>query len=539
MLKKFVSIVLFILFVFLSYGNNVSAQDRGTAQENSVFFPYGWVYEGAIYNVNPGYYGGLKEFKKWIPQLKDLGIKTIYLLPIWSDSSYTPDDYYKISLKAGTEQALKDLVAAVHKYDMKILLDLVTGYSRPQADNFIYNNHLDWHMRDNKGQIMWFYPNRWGPAIDRSNPEVIKYFTDVAKYYVQEYDIDGWRIDAPQNNWDPEIVPGDHSAMELLRQIKKAITSIKPDAILLAEVPGPRCEGDAAAVPLFDEISEISYDWFLMGQTALSENMRSSVPESVKNAILRLKNRMKNGEKPDSNDSDVRVISKWSIENYGIAVRNKMDLRKVQEKALISGGSPGGFAGKVIKGMASSEEPVNFFKTEKILYNRSRARWFENHDTHARTMLAYPDYWRNFLVLISTVPGVPFIHAGQETGETKADYISGAVNEEVWNFYKKVFSVRARSRALKYGAIENIGKAGDNIYVYLRSYKNESVIVAVNFLNREVVSILDLSFLPKSVVLYDELNNEEFTVEEPDNFRISVSAYGARILMRKDKPGKL
>ncbi len=106
------------------------------------------------------------------------------------------------------------------------------------------------------------------------------------------------------------------------------------------------------------------------------------------------------------------------------------------------------------------------------------------------------------------------------------------------DFYKKVFKIRNSFPALKYGGVEsisNIWKSGDNIYAYLRSCKFESIIVAVNLLNRVAVSMLDLSFLAKRAVLYDELNNEEFTVNDPDKFRISVPAYGARILMRKDE----
>ncbi|MCG2811453.1 MAG: alpha-glucosidase C-terminal domain-containing protein [Candidatus Aminicenantes bacterium] len=136
----------------------------------------------------------------------------------------------------------------------------------------------------------------------------------------------------------------------------------------------------------------------------------------------------------------------------------------------------------------------------------------------------------------STVPGVPFIHAGQETGDTKADYISGKINESVRDFYKKVFSIRSQNPALKYDgkeSISNIWKSGDNIYAYLRGYEKEKVIVTINFQNKEAISYLDLSFLNKGTVLYDELNNEELSVNEPSNFKISVPAYGSRILTIK------
>lgn len=64
--------------------------------------------EGPIYNANAGQYkGGLKELTEWVPHLKDLGVKTVVLSTIWSNSGYTPDDYYKVAPRLGTDTDLK------------------------------------------------------------------------------------------------------------------------------------------------------------------------------------------------------------------------------------------------------------------------------------------------------------------------------------------------------------------------------------------------------------------------------------------------
>jgi len=87
-----------------------------------------YVLDGPIYSTSADYYkGGLKELTDWVPHLKDTGFKTIYLLPVWSENSYTPDDYYKINPKIGTEADMKNLVEKVHNNDMKIFFDLVTA----------------------------------------------------------------------------------------------------------------------------------------------------------------------------------------------------------------------------------------------------------------------------------------------------------------------------------------------------------------------------------------------------------------------------
>ena len=137
-----------------------------------------------------------------------------------------------------------------------------------------------------------------------------------------------------------------------------------------------------------------------------------------------------------------------------------------------------------------------------------------------------PELHKLGAVLITTIPGFPHIYHREIFPEGGI----ASINHDMFNFYKKLLKIREKSRAIKEGEIENVWKGGDNVIAYLRKYENESVVVVVNFLNKTAVSTLNLSFLPKGTVLYDELNDEAFIVNEPSNFKISVPAYGARIL---------
>ena len=79
---------------------------------------------------------------------------------------------------------------------------------------------------------------------------------------MREYDIDGWRIDSPMNNYDPQNVSGDHSRVKLLRAMKTAVTRVKPSAYFMAEISGPRVlwgKDDRGEQPLFDEMCEGSH----------------------------------------------------------------------------------------------------------------------------------------------------------------------------------------------------------------------------------------------------------------------------------------
>jgi len=411
---------------------------------------------------------------------------------------YLINDYYKIDSAYGTTEDLKELTKTAHENGLKILFDFVTCCTPPGS--VVYNNNwtyslsiielaekakaLNWELEykivkgrnfvfagkhkspveggkdlyefageifGDKIMVRYFPIAGWGPAVDLGNPEVIKYFTQIAEYYVKEYDIDGWRIDAPANNYNPKVFPGDHSSAKLLISMRDAVKKIKPDAVFMSEPGLPK----------------------------------KVTVEAVYAGIGRL-------------------------------------LPSLAEDKMTSEG----FVNKLTERITAS--------------SRTPAFLLESHDL-LRINKIYPQLNKNLLVMISTLPGVPFIQTGQEIGEIKDWFKTGKANPEVdWNggdynlraFYKKVFKIRNNSNALKYGDIKNVWKSGDNTYAYSRTYENETIVVVINFNGKQAESVLNLPF-PKGTWLIDELSGETFTVSDPANFKISVPAYGSRILIIK------
>lgn len=474
-------------------------------------FNKNWLYEGPVYETHPYYYDGtFKGMIKKIPEIADLGAKTTYLMPVWENSGgdYRILDYYKIDPKYGSEKELRELVDTVHKYGMKIVFDLTTRVAAPGSIPWNENltmrmslsdlkskaKELGWKLKyktDNKGRKIVYYDTRYkasnkinakntrtkrisqvggrivsdevvlntfpvaskGIAIDRTNSGTIDYFTKAAEYYVENFDIDGWRIDNPLDNWNPQIIPGDHSIVPLLRSVKDAVNKAKPDAVMLAE---NAWISSRKHVPL-DEMCEASYSY----------------------------------EFNDYVYSDI------------------------------------------IAGKSTSQQLIEFLNKEKISYNRYRTRFLETHDK-TRINKVVPELHKPLAVLISTIPGIPMIQAGQEirTNEPFPKPIDWAHGDsDLRGFYKKVFKIRRMYSALKYGLISGVWKSGDNIMAYLRSYENETVIVTINFSNKQSESVLSVPF-PQGTRLTDELSGEIFMVEDPSGFSIAVPGYGARILTR-------
>ena len=199
----------------------------------------------------------------------------------------------------------------------------------------------------------------------------------------------------------------------------------------------------------------------------------------------------------------------------------------------------------LFRGKINSADFVKLLKKEPVAYNRARLRGVIKKDIgevltkeSMNFVVNDPRYYPS-VVLVSTIPGVPYIGLYELFGSRLADKLHGISGDSVATapkrraFWKKVLNIRNRSNALKYGTIENVWKSGDSTYAYLREYENESVIVVINFLNKQATSTLNLSFLQKGTALYDELNNETLIVDEPSSFEISIPKYGARILILK------
>jgi glycosidase len=105
---------------------------------------------------------------------------------------------------------------------MRVLLDFA-GTNGVPPDATILQQHPDWLVLNENNSAYY----SWGPlhGIDTNRPDVQDYFVQVAKYYVQMFNIDGYRCDSAFA-----------SPYEMFEKIRAAIQAVKPDAVLIGEV---------------------------------------------------------------------------------------------------------------------------------------------------------------------------------------------------------------------------------------------------------------------------------------------------------------
>ena len=188
------------------------------------------IYEANIRNYSEE--GTLNAFTKDIPELKKLGVKVIWLMPVYPislknrkatgdlsvedikdpkerekylGSYYAISDYTAINPDLGTKEDFDKLVATAHENGIYVIMDWVA-------------NHTGWDHKWITEHPEYYYKNSKGEVTDPLNPETGKSWgwTDVAHldytskvlyepmanemlYWVKEHNIDGFRCDVADN----------------------------------------------------------------------------------------------------------------------------------------------------------------------------------------------------------------------------------------------------------------------------------------------------------------------------------------------------
>ena len=147
--------------------------------------------------------GNFKSVSKKIPYLKDLGINAIELMPIREfsgDYSWGYNTGYPFSVESsyGKSVDLKNLVNEAHKAGIAVILDVVYNHFGPD-DLDLWQ--FDGWQQDGKGGIYfyndWRSETPWGDTRpDYGRNEVKQYLRDNALMWLQDYRVDGSRLDA-------------------------------------------------------------------------------------------------------------------------------------------------------------------------------------------------------------------------------------------------------------------------------------------------------------------------------------------------------
>ena len=212
-----------------------------------------WAYESVFYQIYPlGFCGapfendGVLEHRilkvnDWIPHIKKLGANAIYFSPVFESDThgYNTRDYTKIDTRLGTNEDFATICDNLHKEGIKVVLDgvfnhvgrgfwafqdvLEKKWDSPYKDWF----HISFDGNSNYNDGLWY--EGWEGNYDLvklnlRNEDVIQHIFAAIKGWVEEFDIDGLRLDVAYCL--------DH---DFLRRLRSFCDSLKPDFFLVGE----------------------------------------------------------------------------------------------------------------------------------------------------------------------------------------------------------------------------------------------------------------------------------------------------------------
>jgi len=248
-----------------------------------------WVVNARIYCMFIHSYTSRGTFQAAVQNLehiKNMGFNVIWVLPVmdvegkldrYTNIGYNIIDFYNVEPAYGTNDDFKDFVREAHELGLRVILDITpnhTSKSHPIALDVRnmkkYSRYYDFYQHkiiphDDNGLGQYLSPDgivyyggftssllNWNWEDD----EARQYMLDVYRYWLKEYDIDGFRLDA---YWAPHRKYGRDN---FDRPLRAALRSAKADIMILGETNGT---GVGSEVYYADQDGglNIGYDWLL------------------------------------------------------------------------------------------------------------------------------------------------------------------------------------------------------------------------------------------------------------------------------------
>jgi len=266
---KLIIAVLFISILAYSCKNRKAPREEQEVITEQNMHPE-WSKDAVIYEANVRQFtpeGTFKAFTGHLPRLKEMGVDILWLMPVHPigeknrkgtlGSYYSVKDYTDVNPEFGTKEDFKALVDQAHDLGMYVILDWVANHTA--WDNPLLPEHPDWYVKDSTGNIV--SPFDWTDVadLDYNLPEVREYMIDALSYWVEEFNIDGYRCDVAME------VPTD-----FWEDARASLDSIKP-VFMLAEAEVPEHHNKA-----FD----MSYGWHMhhiMNQIAQGKDNANTI----------------------------------------------------------------------------------------------------------------------------------------------------------------------------------------------------------------------------------------------------------------------
>lgn len=490
-------------------------------------------------------HGDLQGIYEKLDYLTDLGIDVIWICPIYEspghDNGYDISDYYAIMRKFGTMEDFDRLLEAAHSRGLKIMMDLVLNHTSDEHAWFAesrsskVNPKRDYYIwRSGKnGQV----PNNWesyfGGSVWKHDPETNEYYLhlysehqpdlnwnnaqmaeemyEMVHWWLQK-GVDGFRFDAVAHIAKAEGLPSAHNpdnlpvvpAYQLFSNLEQVHSILNKLNDMILKPYGPMTVGETSGLGPEQALAYVGTDRNELNMVFQFEHMFVDAKSSgigkwnyrewklteLKEIMSRwqtvLHGRGWNANYMGNHDQP-RPVSRFGDDG-------RYRVRSAQMLAtwmLTLEGTPYIYQGEEI-GMTNVAfqnieqyrdiETMNYYR-HYIAQGRDKndimkAIWLKSRD-NARTPMQWDDTKH-----AGFTEGEPWIQVNDNYTEIN---VASAENDpgSILHYYRKLISLRKKSKVLIYGEYELLLPDDSDIYAYTRTLDDEKMLIILNFRGHE------------------------------------------------------
>lgn len=501
-----------------------------------VEWPYGVKYEIFVMSYADGDGDGKGDFRGLtarLDEIRDLGVNGLWLMPIMPSDTYHKYhviDYKNIDPDYGTIEDFKTFIAEAHARGIKVITDFVinhTGNNHPWfqqaskdpnspyrgyyvwADKDSIRNQLfkkvktldsdnirKWHAPngDTTGDHYYGYFNGLCPDLNLDNPEVRRQIVDIAKFWLEELKVDGFRMDAAKHIFPDERAIDNHAFWVWF---KEEMEKIKPDVYLVGEVWSQARE----VAPYLEGLPSLFNFDLGYAITDVAKAGRDSI------GLVQQYKKIRDYYKSITDD----YLDATFIKNHDqtrLLTELKGDHSKARMAAallLTMPGTPYIYYGEEI-GMLGDKLSTYQDEFGPDAFVREPYVWGAGETDPLQTSWEKSRYSNDETV-------VPYWQQKEDPGS-------------LLNFYRELIRLRNRTPALTYGDIEESGMYIEEVVTFKRKHENEELLVLHNVSDVEVSVSLPAQLARFSDIVYQ-------TGGEPVTLRgthLTIPAYTTLIL---------
>ena len=177
----------------------------------------------------------------WVDHIRKTGADTVLLNPVFESDrhGYDTRDYCKVDCRLGTNEDLKTVCDAFHKAGLRVMLDGVFNHVgrgfhafedvRQKKWDSPYKDWFRLSFDGNSNYNDGFWYEGWEGhyelvKLNLQNPAVVQHQFDAIRSWVEQFDIDGLRLDVAYC-----------LSEDYLRQLRSFTNGLKPDFVLMGE----------------------------------------------------------------------------------------------------------------------------------------------------------------------------------------------------------------------------------------------------------------------------------------------------------------